>query len=167
MFTLRKLKHRPWPVTVKLLEADETGEVKEVEFTFVLHFSPFTEAEFRVAHDETVGQDAPVADGAKAADRPIALLLEMNSKLFARLVEGWAKVNDEAGNPVPFSAEALRALIVGQDGLAVSAGIQRALSELRFGLAPAKNSPTSVVPGQSPVAAEAVMNSPATLAPSV
>lgn len=162
-FTLRKLKHRPWPVTVKLLEADEAGEVKENEFTFVLHFKPFTEAEFKVAFEAVNAEQAPVDDGQK----PVALLLEKNSKLFASLVEGWGKVNDEAGNPVPYSPEALQALVTGPDGLAVSNAIQRALTELRFGVAPAKNLPTSAVPGPSPVAVEAVTNSPATSAPSV
>lgn len=179
-FTLRKLKHRPWPVTVKLLEADEAGEVKENEFTFVLHFKPFTEAEFKVAfeaaHAEQAPPDAekvlvaepvPVADSEKPVDRPVALVLEKNSKLFARLVDGWGKVLTEDGPPAPYSPEALHALVTGPDGLAISAGILRALTELRFGVAPAKNLPTSAAPGPSPAAVEAVTNSPATSAPSV
>jgi hypothetical protein len=174
-FTLRQLKYRPWPVTVKLLEADETGEVSEHEFTFVLHFKPFSEAEFKAAFEASDAEKAPaadaeavpVADSEKPAGQPVALLLEKNSKLFARLVDGWGKVLTEDGPPAPYSPEALQALVIGPDGLAVSAGIHRALNELRFGVAPAKNLPTSAAPGPSPAAAETVTNLPAISAPSV
>lgn len=173
-FILRKLKHRPWPVTVKLLDANEAGEVSENEFTFVLHFKPFTEAEFKAALDAlndekapaAAGEQAPAADAEKPVDRPIAATLEKNSQLFAQLVDGWNKVLDEAGQPVPYSPDALRALVIGPDGMAVSTGIHRALTELRFGLAPAKNLPTSAAPGPSPAAAEVATNSPATSATS-
>lgn len=188
-FTLRKLKYRPWPVTVKLLEGNEAGEVSESEFTFVLHFKPFSEAEFKDALEATEASEAseaekalptnddkttvadaePVAatDSEKPVERPIAQLLEKNSKLFVRLTEGWGKVLTEDGSPAPYSPEALRALVRGPDGLAVSAGIHRALNELRFGIAPAKNLPTSAAPGPVPAAGEVVTNSPATSTPSV
>lgn len=174
-FTLRQLKYRPWPVTVKLLEADAAGEVSAHEFTFVLHFKPFTEAEFKAAleaagDEKPLASDAepvPVADSEKPAERPISLLLEKNSQLFARLVDGWGKVLGEDGQPAPYSPEALHALVTGPDGLAVSAGIHRALNELRFGIAPAKNSPTSAAPGPNPAAVEVATNSPAISAPSV
>lgn len=166
-FTLRKLKYRPWPVTVTLVESDEAGVVSENKLVFVVHFNPLSEADIKAAFDEEVGEEKLAAGGddAKPVERSVALILEKNSRLFARFICGWSKVQDEEGVAVPFSPAALHALIVGPDGLAVSAGLQTALNELRFGLGAAKNSQNSVEPGQAPVPAEDSTNSPATLPP--
>lgn len=174
-FILRKVKYRPWPVTVKLVTADEAGVVTESEFVFVLHFGAFSEAVFKAILDELEAADKapavaePVEGGAvlttPSEGRSLAYLLEKNAMLFGRVIEGWGKVVDEAGGAVPFSLGALHALVTGPDGLAVSAGIHQALSELRYGVAPAKNSPTSVAPGLNPDAVEAVTKLPEILPP--
>lgn len=159
-FTLRKLQYRPWPVTVKLVESDESGVVSASDLMFVAHFKPLSEAEIKAVFEEEIG-DQLGEQNAPPVDKSIVNVLEANSRIFARLLCGWSKVLDEAGSPVSFTLDALRALIVGTDGLAVSAGLQVALSEMRFGTVAAKNLLPSVAPGQSPEPVEAT-NSPAT-----
>lgn len=169
-FTLRKLKHRPWPVAVKLLSSDDEGNVTEAGFEFVIHFKPFSEAEIKALSERTLEADKkPPAEGAETAnaERSIADLLERNVQFFAPLIDGWSKVNSEDGAPLPYTDETLHAMVTGPDGMAISAGIHAALRELRFGVAPAKNSLPSVAPGLVPAAVEAPTNSPATLAPLV
>lgn len=151
MFRYRKIEYRPWPVTVALLLcAETTGAVEEISKTFVAHFRPFTEAAYQsdlVAAREAV----PIPAGMLEEDLPLALGLQRNADLFARLICGWGEeVRDEAGEPVAFTPAALAELITGPDGMAVSAGINRAITELRLGIAPQKNSLTSPSPGLAP-----------------
>lgn len=148
MFRYRKIDYRPWPVTVALLLcAEATGAVEEVSNTFVAHFLPFTEAEYQAAI-EAARQAVPPPEGMQEADMPLALGLRRNADLFARLISGWGdEVQDEAGESVAFSPAALAELVTGPDGMAISAGINRALTELRLGIAPQKNSLTSLPPG--------------------
>ena len=160
-FTIKKLKHRPWPVTVKRVVSSEDGVITEVEDAFVAHFKPFDEAEYKALLDR-FSIDVKGADGEIKTDHPIADLLDNNAHIFCELLVGWAKVLDDERNPVPFSPAGLRALVTGSDGLAVSTGINKAIAELRFGIAPAKNSQTSVEPGHAPAPAEGSTNSPAT-----
>lgn len=162
MFIVRKLKHRPWPVVVKLQSTNEHGEIVVTEHRFVAHFSAFTEAEYKAILDELTA-----ADATPAQDLPIADLLERNVALFSRLIVGWGnEVRDEAGQPLPYNIDQLRQLVTGPDGMAISAAINVALAEIRFGAASAKNSPTSAAPGQEPVAAGVATNSPTISQPS-
>lgn len=74
--------------------------------------------------------------------------LERNARYFERLLVGWGdEVIGEDGQPIQFSAEALRALITGPDGNAVSRGLIDADNQLRYGIAPRKNASTSPAPG--------------------
>lgn len=79
------------------------------------------------------------------------LVLRRNAAIFSRVLTGWgAEVRDENGASIPYSAEALSALVTGPDGRAVSVGINEALGQIRFGVAPQKNDATSPVPGPAP-----------------
>lgn len=165
MFRYRKIDYRPWPVTVALLLcAEATGAVEEVAKTFVAHFRPFTEEGYQAAI-EAAREAVPLPAGMLEADMPLALGLRRNADLFARLICGWGgEVRDEAGEAIAFSPAALAELVTGPDGMAVSAGINRALTELRLGIAPQKNSLTSPPPGPAldEVRAEAATSSPTT-----
>lgn len=143
-FTIRKTRNRPWPVTVKTKVCDEAGQVDEVAQTFIVHWKPFTEVEFKSVIDAAEAAH-PAVDG---EDTPLSKILAKNAIIFTALIEGWGdEVKDEAGKPVTYSAKALSGLIQGPDGLAVSGGLNAALTELRFGIAPAKNSNASPAPG--------------------
>lgn len=143
MITIRKTAHCAWPVTVTLQHCDAaTGEVSASEHRFIGHFKPLSEAERKAIHDE-VEAAFPVPEGDEAR-LSLPTVLERNAVLFPRLMVGWDKVTDEAGVPVAFSAQTLKEWACGPDKrLAVSAGLNTAVDGLRFGLAPAKNSPPS------------------------
>lgn len=147
-FIVRKTAHRAWPVTVKQAVGLADGSVVESTSSFVAHFSAFSEAELEAA--KAAAEAAfPLPEGSAAdAIPPLPLTLQRAATLYAGLLVGWGpEVTDEAGTPLAFSVDALRALVTGPDGYAVMQGIGQALGELRFGVAPAKNSPTSPVPG--------------------
>ena len=161
-FTVRKTAHRPWPVSITLLDSDDAGNVKEVVNTFVGHFRPFTEDEFDAAYKAAIAaypvpERADVTDTEKTDEQtPIKIVLLRNAAIFSELMVGWgAEVRDEQGQSIPFSAAALTALVTGPDGLAVSRGINAAISQFRFGYAPAKNDLTSPAHGPTPGADEA------------
>lgn len=146
-FKVRKLTYRPWPVTVKLLESDAMGVVTETEQTFVGHFKALSEAKHQ-SIIEALDAEYPLPAGQERPDMPT--VLRRNADYFSRLLAGWGpEVADEDGTPLLFSVEALSAMITGPDGLAISAALTRAANELRFGVAPAKNSLTSPAPGES------------------
>lgn len=161
-FTLRKLKYRPWPVTVKLLSSDDDGNVTETEFGFVAHFKPFSEAEIKALADRTIDSKEGLKEGEKKEERLIAEMLEKNYEFFSPLLEGWSKVANEAGEALAYHDETLRQMIIGPDGMAISVGFHNAIREVRFGVAPAKNLETSAAHGQATGAVEAVTNLPAT-----
>lgn len=146
MFVVRKINYRPWPVKVVFQEADAAGVIQSLEQTFIGHFRPFSEAEFEAVSAQVRGDDKP-------GDLPLAELLRRNASLFGSLMSGWSGVADASGVPLPYSTEALCELVTGPDGLAISAGINTALSEIRFGAAAAKNLPTSGGDGPAPAPA--------------
>lgn len=148
MFVVRKINYRPWPVKVVFQEADAAGVIQSLEQTFIGHFRPFSEAEFEAVSAQVRGDDKP-------GDLPLAELLRRNADLFGSLLSGWSGVADVNGVPLPYSTEALRELVTGPDGLVVSAAINVALGEIRFGAAAAKNSTTSGGDGRMPAPAEA------------
>lgn len=161
MFTVREIAYRPWPVVIVRQEANAAGEIVEVKETFIGHFLPFSEAELKAIIDESRAVQAPVADGV-AAERSYAELLEDNFRVFSRVLVGWSEVRDDHKVDIPFSLPLLRSLTTGRDGMVFSAGINKALAEIRFGAVAVKNSSPSVAPGQSPGAVEAPTNFPAT-----
>ena len=159
-FKVRKLNHRPWPVTVKLQECDAQGNVVAIEQTFLAHWRPVAEAE-RQSITDALEQAYPLPDGKERHDLPAAL--RRNADYFGQLLVGWGpEVTDEAGQPLTFSTEALTALVTGTDGLAISAALVHADNEIRYGIAPTKNSKTSPVPGETSGVGEVATSSPTT-----
>ena len=153
--TIRKLKHRPWPVTIKRQICDEDGTVSEVENTFVAHWKPFTEDDlqgiFDAAEQAVPAPKSPGSDQADVANLKLREVLARNALIFPQLIVGWGpEVLDEDGQPLTYSTEELAALITGPDGMAISAGLNTAMSEIRWGVAPAKNSSTSPTAGPAP-----------------
>lgn len=180
---VRKAAYRAWPVTVKLAESNEQGEIVDIEHTFVAHWKPISEKQRRQLVAELDKKFPPIpgpasppekcphcgealptpAPGNAGKPQELDLVLERNAAYFAERLCGWGpEVQDEAGNPLPFSAEALADLVTGEDGLAISAALNLADIDLRYGLGARKNSPTSAAPGASAGAAEAETSSPAT-----
>jgi hypothetical protein len=149
--TIRKLKHRPWPVTVRTQECVESGQVTEVAQTFIAHWAPFTEDLLQALFAEADETYPPPADGAMPE---LHVVLAKNALVFGRLICGWEEVAEETGAPLEYAPALLEGWVRGPDGLAVSAGLNTALSEIRFGVATAKNSPTSLAPGPLPAAGE-------------
>jgi hypothetical protein len=155
MLKYRKLDYRPWPVAVAFLDCDEaTGTVTETEQTFIAHFKPFSEAGLLAARRSAFGDEADPTNKARLEEMPVARYAELEAEFFADLVIGWAKIADESGRDVPYSAAALTALCVGEDGPAFRRGFNRAISQIRFGVAPAKNAETSPSPGPTPASVE-------------
>ena len=151
-FTIRKLKNRPWPVTVRMKVCADNGEVTEIAETFIAHWKPFDEAEFKAIVDSAEATLPPPAEG---QDQPMRDVLARNALIFTALIEGWGEeVRDENGQPGPYSGDALAALIKGPDGVSVSSALNHALTEIRYGIAPAKNSPTSPEAGPAPASDE-------------
>ncbi len=151
-FTVRRIAHRPWPVTVVLQEADAgTGEVREVKSTFIGHFRPFTEDEFeQIVKAAEAAVPAPVGDDTPER-LPLPLVLRRNAAIFSGVLTGWGpEVRDETGASIPYSAEALTAMVTGPDGRAVSVGFNEALAQIRYGVAPKNNDVTSPAPGHAP-----------------
>lgn len=148
---IRKLKNRPWPVTVRRHECDEDGNVVETEQTFVALFKPLTEEQYAAVYAEVDAQFPPADDG--RAD--LARGLERNAALFARLLDGWRHVSDEDGGELPCSETELRRLVTGPDGGPVSVALHQAVAEVRYGMAPRKNSAPSPAAGPAPAPGEA------------
>lgn len=156
MLIVRKLPHRPWPVTVTLMNCSESGEVTELRQTFVAHFAVLSEEEITAASDSVY----KTGDGSvtEPAEKPLFEVLKKNAEFFCKMLVGWgSEVVDESLKPIPFSAKALTAMVTGPDGVAVSTGINRAIFEFRHGLKPelAKNSLASLVDGPKTAEAEA------------
>lgn len=162
---MRKAKSRPWPVTVTLQVGDAEGNVVEVKQGFVLNFTPLSEKEVQQIIDEETLRGKVVVKAleileevdAAAAGQPLPPpapstssvheMLDLNSRIFTRLVDGWSKVMDEDKKPIPYSSATLAAMITGLDGLAISTGINQARMQMLYGMAPAKNAATSPAPG--------------------
>lgn len=160
MLTYRKLDYRPWPITVAFQVCDEaTGQVAEVDHRFIGHFIPFAEADLLALRLSVFGDEAEAGNKQRLADMPVADYERLEARFFAGLLCGWSQVADEHGTAMPYSAEALKGLCCGPDGAAFRRGINRAVSEIRFGVAPAKNAETSPSPGPVPAAVEAASTS--------
>ena len=156
MLKYRKIAHRPWPVSVTLAECDEaSGDVAESEHVFIGHFKPFTEADLLAARLDVFGDESDPAVKQAQDAMPVAEYAVQEARFFGGLMCGWSQVADEAGHPVPYSAAALQGLCTGPDGAAFRRGFNRAVSQIRFGVAPAKNAVTSPSPGPTPAPGEA------------
>ncbi len=159
MFKIRKINHRPWPVTIALKTCDDDGEFSESQQVFIAHFRAFREADL-IEHVKAAEAAHPTPDGGD--ELPVALLLRRNAHLFCALIEGWRDIGDDEGAAIPYTPDALTALVTGPDGLAVSTGLNQAVAEIRFGIAPKKIAPTSPAPGPTPTGAAVAVAAPTT-----
>jgi hypothetical protein len=152
---VRKSTIRKWPVTFTLMVGDDLGDVSPVEQSFVAHWNPISEAEHEALLKETAtqfGDPMPDDDSQAAKEKRAKLsqsqILERNAWYYAQRICGWGpEVAGEDGLPLPFSQDALKALVTGEDGNTISAALLVADRQVRYGIAPAKNASTSPAPG--------------------
>lgn len=151
-----KLDYRPWPVTITSQVCDETtGDVTEKEDRFIGKFTRFDESDLLALRLEVFGDETDAKNKQRLADMPIADYAQLEARFFAGLLSGWSQVADDDGD-ITYSANLLQALCTGPDGAAFRRGFSRAISEIRFGVAPAKNAETSPSAGLAPAAGEVV-----------
>ena len=109
-----------WPVRVSV-----PVDAGFAEFAF--------EAQLRVYSEEDYARLLPEA--APDADlRDLRMVLADNARLMPAFVTDWRGVTDPAGVPMPIAA--LPAVLTGPYGKAFSVGFNRAIAELRYGVAP-------------------------------
>lgn len=117
----------PWPVDVSVPVAGGAFEMRR--FTALINV--LSEAEY----EALLAVPAPANDAPAAPEKTEKEHLEDNARLFPSLIAGWgADVQTPGGQPVPFSARALADVVTGPHGKAVSAGLWRAVSEVRHGV---------------------------------
>jgi hypothetical protein len=151
----RKLAYRPWPVELKICECQADGSVTEVDHRFIGHFNPFTEAEFMGIRADVFGEKTDEEMAKDTADRTMAEQAALDAEFLSRLMCGWELVNDEADQPIVYSAAELKALVTGPDGPVIRRALSRAVTDIRFGIGALKNALTSLAPGPTPAAGEA------------
>jgi hypothetical protein len=131
-----------WPVTVHLpVDGGETAE-----FCFTGIFKRLSDAEL----DTLLGVEGPAKlkpmphDGggelvvgeiveALPPAKRMAEVLRENADLFPQILVGWKQVKTTSGEDVPFSDHCLQAQVTGPNGRFVSAGLWRAIAEIRNG----------------------------------
>lgn len=154
MFKIRKIDHRPWPVTVTLLVCCAlTGAVSEETHTFVVNWRPFSESDLGEIRRRIYGPGSDDDHRAAAAARTIEENARLDTEFLAQFVQGWEGVVDASNQPVAWSRDVFDALCLGEDGPAIRRALHTALTELRFGIPAQKNSLTSPSPGPTPSAA--------------
>lgn len=159
MFVVQKLNYRPWPVTVTRLVCDSSGKVESVSASFVGHFKPISAEDFQALLDK---HNAGAEDGLPEGHfGRMGANLRRNAEVLAEVVCGWGpEVVCEGGEPLPFSKDALTALVTGDDGLAVSNAFSVAIFQMVSGVAPEKNFVTSPAPGHPSADEVDATNSP-------
>lgn len=134
MFVVDPAPTIKWPVTVHL--PVDGGDTASFEFTGV--FKRLSDAEL----DEILGvKEAPKiepGDGSELVTGVVSSprmqeVLRENAGLFPQLLVGWEGVKTSAGADVPFSIETLQAQVTGPNGKFLSAGLWRAVAEIRHG----------------------------------
>jgi hypothetical protein len=117
-----------WPVTVAL--PADGGALADWQFTGV--FRVYSEADY-----ERLLPRPPVADDGRPVERTRAQVLAENAAALPQFLVGWLDVVHPDGTPVPIAA--LPDIVTGHPcGLPLSAGLWRAVMEIRYGVAPAK-----------------------------
>ena len=131
-----------WPVTVSI-PVDGGGKA---EFQFTGIFKRLSDAEL----DEVLGVDEDKnkalpeikpddGSGELVAGEPFVSaprmqdVLRENAELFPKLLVGWKGVAAANGEEAAFSVDSLRAQTVGANGKFLSAGLWRAIAEIRNG----------------------------------
>ena len=148
-----------WPVVVNMPAAG--GKIAAYQFTASIRvLSPGeyedlfketgrakNEDDLKLSLDEIVQRSGVTGDPVKLSRADIELvfagmpgatmsmskMVAENVPIFQKLVLGWSDVKDREGRDVPFSSEVLKAQVLGPHGPALSTGLWRAISEIRFG----------------------------------
>lgn len=115
-----------WPVTVAL--PADGGKVAEYRFLATIRVLPES------GYEELLGNPPE--------ESSLAEILARNAELLPQLVVGWSGPKTSQGIAVPFSAETLVTEIKGPRGRALSAGLWRAVHEVRFGAALGNSEPS-------------------------
>lgn len=110
-----------WPVIVELPVSGGTYG----EFKFDVSMKVLSPEEYERLFED----DASPSVSAE----PISAVLLRNVQIFQRLVTGWDGVRDKNGNPVLFTPQKLAEQVTGSRGPALSRGLWRAISEVRYG----------------------------------
>ena len=83
MFVVKKLNHRPWPVTVTRLICDSSGKVESVSASFVGHFKPISAEDFQVLLDKhSAGAEEGLMPHARAVEEGGEQAIEEERRLF-------------------------------------------------------------------------------------
>jgi len=112
-----------WPVTVKL--PADGGKFNEYQFTASMRV--LTADEYEALFAEAPGN---IAEGESLP--PLSVVLKCNVPLFQRVLTGWKGVADRNGE-VLYTPEKLAEQVTGKYGAALSAGLWKAVSEIRYG----------------------------------
>ena len=123
-----------WPVIVKLPVAG--GTFGKYQFTVSLRVLSPKEYEELFEENLPVPVSAPAAADSATPPKAAPLMSEivqLNAPMFQRLITGWVGVNDRDGNAVIYTPEKLAEQITGPRGPALSAGLWRAIREVRYG----------------------------------
>lgn len=112
-----------WPVTVSLPAA---GGVF-TDFQFSVDMRILSPAEY-----EELFKTAPGDVNDEATSRQLSEIVKLNAEIFQRLIIDWDGVTDKNGE-VAYSPEKFAEEINGPRGMALSAGLWKAISEVRFG----------------------------------
>jgi len=67
------------------------------------------------------------------AEIKISEIVRKNVPLFQSVITGWSGVKDRAGNDVAYTPGVLAEQVTGKYGIAISSGLWRAISEIRYG----------------------------------
>lgn len=114
-----------WPVKVSLPVAG--GKFADFQFNVLMKVLSPTEY-------EQLFKDAPgAAKGDDAIVPKLSEIVTLNVPIFQRLITGWSGVKDAGGNEVAFTPEKLAEQTTGPRGPALSAGLWRAINEVRYG----------------------------------
>lgn len=114
-----------WPVTVKV--PTDGGEFTEYQFSVSMRvLAPKEYEQLFDAAPGTVKDD-------EGLDHKISEVVALNAPIFQRLITGWQGVNDRVGNAVAYTPEKLAEQVTGPRGPALSAGLWRAIGEVRYG----------------------------------
>lgn len=124
-----------WPVIVKLPAAGGTFD----EYQFTVSMRVLAPSAYEALFSEAPGavkSDAGTDDGEikKLPNKPLSEIVQLNTPIFQRIVTGWSGITDRDGNTVAYSPEKLAEQITGPRGPALSTGLWRAISEVRYGI---------------------------------
>lgn len=123
-----------WPVVVGL--PVDGGKIAEFQFTGI--FKRMSDEEL----DKVLGvAESPAIKPGDADELAHGMLvrkamqevLRENAELFPQLLVGWDGIKNAAGEDVTFSVATLKAQAIGVNGVFLSRGLWRAISEIRHG----------------------------------